>query len=165
MLDEIAKTFKAVNDFMKTLLDPTTYLGDVTLKEFGELYNDIANCFFKISSLNAETYLKAITEMQRGDAESLLNLYLNYISNLEDIFADLMDNPVMAAYINILNKIYLRSLLLIQNLNNAFFHSMGLATRKDIVALSEAYVDLKGDIKRETRRILREIKKLQEGSK
>uniref|UniRef100_A0A7C3UI72 Poly(3-hydroxyalkanoate) polymerase subunit PhaE n=1 Tax=Geoglobus ahangari TaxID=113653 RepID=A0A7C3UI72_9EURY len=165
MLNEIAKTFEAVNDFIRTLFDPTTYLGDLSPKEFEEFYNDIVNCFFKVSFLNAETYLKAITEMQRGDTESILNLYLNYISNLEDIFADLMDNPVIAAYLSQLNKLYLRSLHFIQNLNNAFFHSIGLATRKDIVALSEAYVDLKGDIKRETRRILREIKKLQEGSK
>jgi len=165
MLDEMAKTFKVVNDFMKTLLDPTTYLGEITPEEFKEFYNDIANCFVKISFLNAETYLKAVAEMQRGDAESILNMYLNYISNLEDIFADLMDNPIMAAYINLLNKVYLRYLLLIQNVNNAFLHAMGLATRKDVVALSEAYVDIKGDIKRESRKILEEIKKLREGSK
>lgn len=165
MLDEMAKTFKAVNDFIKTLFDPTTYLGDISPKEFGEFYNDTANCFFKIYSLNAETYMKMVAESQRGDTEAVLNTYLDYISKLEDTFAELMDNAVVAAYVNLLNKIYLRSLLLIQNLNNAFFHSMGLATRKDIVALSEAYVDLKGDIKRETRKILKEIKKLQEGSK
>jgi len=165
MLDEFAKTFKAVNDFVATLIDPRTYLGDISPDEFGEFYADVANCFFRISTLNAETYAKIIADMQRGDAESALNTYLNYISKMEDTFAELMDNAVVAAYINYLNRIYLRSLLLIQNINNALFHSMGLATRRDIIALSEAYVDLKGDIKRETRRILSEIRKIKEGSK
>ncbi len=162
MLDEIFKTFKAINEFTLTLLDPNTYFRDIKPEDFQKFMFDFANGFLKIYQLNIETFFKIMQEMPKGDAEAMLNIYLAYLNKIEDLFAEMSDNDVMAAYINALNKAYLRYLRFIQTLNTSVLHNLGLASRKDIIALAEAYVDLKGDIKRESRRILREIKNLKE---
>ncbi len=165
MIDEMLKTFKALNEFTMTLLDPNTYFRDVKPEEFQKFLIDFANGVAQIYRLSFETSLRIMAELPKGDPEVMLNIYLNYISQMEDIFAEMSDNDVIAAYINALNKAYLRYLMLIQNLNNAALHSLGLASRKDIIALAEAYVDLKGDIKRESRRLLKEIRKMRDEMK
>ncbi|MEM4524689.1 MAG: hypothetical protein QXF29_06305, partial [Archaeoglobaceae archaeon] len=77
-------------------------------------------------------------------------------------YAEYMNNAVVSAIVNAINKAYLRGLQNIQNFMSTILHSMGMVSRKDIIALSEAYVDLKGDIKKEARKIREEIKILRE---
>ncbi len=160
--EEMVKTIKAMNDLVQTLFDPRTYFGKLEPDEIREFLSDLAKGYLEISQLNMETYFKILSELPKGDAEEILKIYLGYISKLEDIFAKMSDNPVYSAYVNAINKMYVRTLRTIQNFNSAVLHSLGFVSRRDVVALSEAYVDLKGDINRESRRILEEVKALRQ---
>lgn len=162
MLEEFEKTFKAFNDFVKKLLDPKTYLGEITDEEIKSSISQITDCYIKMSNLNYEYSIKIFQKLMVADLDGFLESILEYLSSLEDRVAEMINNPLCAAVVNALNRSYINYMTFIQNLNSAMLHSLGLVSRKDIVALSEAYVDLKGDIKRESRKILQEIEKIRE---
>ena len=160
--DEMQKYLETLSEFTQVMLDFRTYFGDLDPSEIADFFEILTRAYYKLLQLNAETYFKLISQLPKGDVEEFLKIYLEYIPKLEDIFAEISDNPVYSAYVNVLNRFYLKYLKSIQNFNSAILHSLGLVSRRDIIALSEAYVDLKGDIKRETRRILREVRELKE---
>ncbi|MCS7122237.1 MAG: hypothetical protein NZ895_06540 [Archaeoglobaceae archaeon] len=143
-------------------MDPKTYLGEITDDEIKQSIAQITNGYFKILTLNYEYSIKIWQKLMIADLDGFLDTYLEYLSNLEDRVAEMVNTPLYAATVNAINRAYMNYLSLIQNMNSAVLHSLGLVSRKDVVALSEAYVDLKGDIKRESRKVLQEIAKLKE---
>lgn len=168
MVNEFLETYKRILEFWIKLSNPRTYLQNITHEELLDFTFKLTSGVFKIWQINAEYLAKIYQKMMEGDPEEILKTQLDYISKLEDVVAETADSPVYSAYVNALNRAYINQLLLLQEFSNALFHSVGLPTRKDIVALSEAYVDLKGDIKREVREIkkeLREVKRVLEGGK
>jgi hypothetical protein len=160
MMEELFKTGRTFQELYLKLLDPKTYLGELTQDEINESLSKFTEGFFRIFQLNFEYWMKAMEKIMAGDADGALEVYLQYISALEDTAAEMADSPLYSAFINAFNTSYLRSLISLQNLNSAFLHNLGLVSRRDVIALAEAYVDLKGDIKRETRMIRREIEEL-----
>jgi len=166
MLDEIFLTSRKFFEFWLKAADPRTYLKDVTQEELMEFGSKLMNYSLNFWQISSEYMAKMYSALIRGDAEEILNVQLEYLSKLEDAVAELANTAVYSAYVNAINRAYMNQLILMQEFSNALFHSLGIPTRKDIVALSEAYVDLKGDIKREMREIkgeLAEMKKLISG--
>ncbi|MEM3179107.1 MAG: hypothetical protein QXW81_04125, partial [Archaeoglobaceae archaeon] len=100
--------------------------------------------------------------LAKRDSEEVIKAFTRAMERFEVLYAEYMDNPVVSAIINSINSAYMRTLMNLQSFMSAVLHSMGMVSRKDIIALSEAYVDLKGDIKKESRKIREEIRVLKE---
>jgi len=162
MLNEFLKTYEKAAEFWLKLADPRTYLRGVKPEELREFSFNATAGFLKLWQISIEYSTKIFQAMLRGDPDEILNTQLEYISRVEDVIAEIADNPVYSAYVNAINKAYLSQVLAMQEFSNAVFHSLGLPTRKDIVALAEAYVDLKGDIKRDVRNLRKELKEIKE---
>jgi N-methylhydantoinase B/oxoprolinase/acetone carboxylase alpha subunit len=100
--------------------------------------------------------------LMKGDADAVIVAISRGMERIEAIYSEYMNNAVVSAIVNAVNRVYLRSLQNLQNFTSAILHAMGMVSRKDVIALSEAYVDLKGDIKKESRKIREELKLLRE---
>ncbi|MDI9646163.1 MAG: hypothetical protein QFX40_05655 [Archaeoglobales archaeon] len=157
MMEDIFKTFKTFEEFLMKLIDPKTYLGELSEEEIKDSIEKYYSGIFSIFQLNFDYSTKIWQKIFAGDVENVLATYLEYLSKLEDVVNKMSDNVLYSAYINALNSNYLRFLTTLQNINGAILHNLGLVSRKDIVALAEAYVDLKGDIKKETRVVRKDI--------
>lgn len=157
---ELEKAVRAYSDFLNKLLSIGTYFRGLTWDELRDSLAVVTLVSAKIWRMSNEYWYRILQRMFAADLDSALDSYLEYLSKLEDAADELANTPLYAAYINMANRLYMSYLTTLQNINNATLHALGLATRKDIVALGEAYVDLKGDLKRETKRIREEIAKL-----
>ncbi|MEM4575178.1 MAG: hypothetical protein QXR27_03275 [Archaeoglobaceae archaeon] len=162
LLEEIFKTAKTFNEFLLTLMNPRTYLRDVEEKEIEEFYRNTAKIFFELNNAYWSLLFEIYQALLKRDSEELIMVISRAMDRFENIYAEYMNNAVVSAIVNAINKAYLRGLQNIQNFMSTILHSMGMVSRKDIIALSEAYVDLKGDIKKEARKIREEIKILRE---
>lgn len=160
MYDEFLKTYKRAMEFWLKVTDPRTYLRELTPEEIQESISKYFEGSLKIMKETAEYSVILAGKMMQGDPDEVMKKYLEYISKLEDTVAEMANTPLYSAYINALNRIFLGQLYILQRTNSAILHSLGIPSRDDVVALAEAYVDLKGDIKRESRMIRREIRRL-----
>ena len=160
MFEEMLKTFESYLEFLSKVSDPRTYLGGVSNEEIADYSSKLLSATLDAYRISFEYFFRITQKFMEGDLDAALEAYLSYISELEDLSAKAADNAVYAAYVNTLNRVYMYYLIFLQNSINAFLHSIGMVTRRDIVALAEAYVDLKGDIKKETRKILAKIEEL-----
>ncbi len=159
LFEEYLKTLNAINSTLMKFFDIKTYfrLSDEEIAES-------IRAFYNLYLENARLTLKALNDLSsaflKGDPDEFIRVYTSILTEFEDVYAKVMETPLLVAYLNEINKFYLRLLQGFQNFNNYVFHALGLVTRKDIVALSEAYVDLKGDIKKETRRLKKELEEI-----
>lgn len=162
LFEEYLKTLNAINSTLTKFFNIKTYF-----KLSDEEIAESIRAFYGLYLENMKLALKTLNDLSsaflKGDPDEFIKAYTSILTKFENVYAKVMETPLLVAYLNEINKLYLRFLQGIQNYNNYVFHALGLVTRKDIVALSEAYVDLKGDIKKETRKLkkeLEEIKKL-----
>lgn len=160
--EELFKTAKTFNEFFLTLTDPRTYFKEISEEEFQEFYKNTAKLFFELNKVYWGFLLDLTSATMRRDGEGITRAISDVMIRIEELYAEYMDNPVVSAWVNTINSIYMRSLLNLQNFMSAVLHSLGMVSRRDIIALSEAYVDLKGDIKKESRKVIEEIKLLKE---
>ncbi|ADC65568.1 hypothetical protein Ferp_1417 [Ferroglobus placidus DSM 10642] len=160
MVEEFWRTYKKLFELYAKLSDPRTYFGELTEEEINESLSKIFNGFAKLGNLNLNYLIELYGNVLKGNPEEVLKTNLDYLEKLEDTIAEIVDNPLYSAYINFVDRVFLNYLITLQNINNAIFHSIGIPTRRDIVALSEAYVDLKGDLKKEFRALKKEIEEL-----
>ncbi|MCS7118707.1 MAG: hypothetical protein RMH75_01405 [Archaeoglobaceae archaeon] len=160
--EEAFRTAKVFNEFLLTLMNPRTYLRELEDREIEEFYHKNAKLLFELNKAYWGFLIEITQALARRDSGGVVRAVTATMERLEIIYAEYMDNAVISAIINSINNAYLRSLQSLQNFMSAFLHSMGMVSRKDIIALSEAYVDLKGDIKKETRKIREDIRSLRE---
>ncbi|MEM3139083.1 MAG: hypothetical protein QXU17_02645 [Archaeoglobaceae archaeon] len=160
--EEVFKTAKAFNEFFLTVTNPRTYFKELSEEEFDEFYKNSVRLIFELNKAYWG-FLNDLTKaFAKRDAEEIARSIGNAMARIEEIYAEYMDNAVVSAWVNAINSAYMRTLLNLQNFTSAILHSLGMVSRKDVIALSEAYVDLKGDIKKESRKILEEIRVLKE---
>ncbi len=148
LAEESVKTFNEVNRAFLRLFDPAFYF-QLSEDEITDSITAFMNGTAEIWELGLRGWMDFLKAVWKGDADEMIEAYLRYLSKLEDAVGRMMDNPLASAYLNKLNEGYLKSIQLIQSMNDYLFHTLGLATKKDIIALGEAYVDLKGDLKKE----------------
>lgn len=160
--EELFKTAKAFNEFLLTLIDPRTYLKEITEQEFEEFYKNSGEMIFELNRACWGFLFELSAALAKRDSEEVFKAVGNAMERFEEIYAKYMNNAVVSALINSVNSAYMRSLLNLQNFTSAMLHALGMVSRKDVIALSEAYVDLKGDIKKESRKILEEVRALKE---
>lgn len=160
---ELEETLKAYSDFLNKLFNVSTYFRGLTWDELRDSLAMLLIAFVRAWQLSSEYLYKFSQRMFAADLDGALDTYLEYLSKMEDIAGELANTPLYAAHVNAANRLYMSYLTTIQSINSAILHSLGLVTRKDVVALGEAYVDLKGDLKREAKRIRDEVAKLHEG--
>uniref|UniRef100_A0A7C3REA4 Uncharacterized protein n=1 Tax=Archaeoglobus fulgidus TaxID=2234 RepID=A0A7C3REA4_ARCFL len=162
LLEEILKTAKTINEFFITLSDPKTYFKELKEEEIEQFYTNTSKLFFELNRAYWGLVIDLTQAFIKMDAEGVLKAISGGMDRFESIFAEYTNNPVFSAFLNTVNMAYLRSLQNLQTLMSAILHSMGMVSRRDIIALSEAYVDLKGDIKKESRKIREELRLLKE---
>jgi len=162
LLEEILKTAKTINEFFITLSDPKTYFKELKDEEIEQFYTNTSKLFFELNRAYWGLVIDLTQAFIKMDAEGVLKAISGGMDRFESIFAEYTNNPVFSAFLNTVNMAYLRSLQNLQTLMSAILHSMGMVSRRDIIALSEAYVDLKGDIKKESRKIREELRLLKE---
>ena len=162
LLEEILKTAKTINEFFITLSDPKTYFKELKEEEIEQFYTNTSKLFFELNRAYWGLVIDLTQAFIKMDAEGVLKAISSGMDRFESIFAEYTNNPVFSAFLNTVNMAYLRSLQNLQTLMSAILHSMGMVSRRDIIALSEAYVDLKGDIKKESRKIREELRLLKE---
>ena len=162
LLEEILKTAKTINEFFITLSDPKTYFKELKEEEIEQFYTNTSKLFFELNRAYWGLVIDLTQAFIKMDAEGVLKAISGGMDRFESIFAEYTNNPVFSAFLNTVNMAYLRSLQNLQTLMSAILHSMGMVSRRDIIALSEAYVDLKGDIKKESRKIREELRSLKE---
>ncbi|RLI81353.1 hypothetical protein DRP07_07540 [Archaeoglobales archaeon] len=159
-IEESFKTFTAINETFWKFFDVSYFFKELKEEEIEESFSKITSFYAELLEFSLKFWKEIFDAVQKGDPDEVVKTYLFNLSELEDIYARRMDNMLIIAYLDEINKAYLTLLNNLQSVNNAIFHSLGLVTRRDVVALSEAYVDLKGDIKKESRKIRREIQEL-----
>ncbi|MCX8204053.1 MAG: hypothetical protein N3H31_00045 [Candidatus Nezhaarchaeota archaeon] len=159
---ELEKTLKAYSDFLNKLFSVSTYFRGLTWDEFRDSLAVSLVVLAKTWQLSNEYWYESLRRLLAIDLDGALSVYLEYLSRLEDVAAEVANTPLYAAYVNAVNKFYINCLTLLQNVDSAILHALGLATRRDIVALGEAYVDLKSDLKREFRGVREGVAKLRE---
>jgi len=162
LLEEFLKTAKTINEFFITLSDPKTYFKELKEEEIEQFYTNTSKLFFELNRAYWGLVIDLTQAFIKMDAEGVLKAISSGMDRFESIFAEYTNNPVFSAFLNTVNMAYLRSLQNLQTLMSAILHSMGMVSRRDIIALSEAYVDLKGDIKKESRKIREELRLLKE---
>lgn len=162
LLEEAFKTAKALNEFFLTITDPRTYLKELEEKEIEEFYVNSSKLLLELNRTYWGFVIDFTQALMKREPDGIIMAISKAMENFEKLYAEYMDNAVVSAIVNAINSAYLRSLQNIQNFTSAFLHSMGMVSRKDIIALSEAYVDLKGDIKKESRKILEELRQIRE---
>lgn len=161
-LEEAFKTAKAVNEFFLTLINPKTYFKDLEEREIEEFYRNSVKLFFELNKAYWGFLIEFTQAIAKRNSEEVIKAVNKAMERFEIAYAEYMDNAVVSAIINAINSAYLRSLANFQNFTSEILHTIGMVSRKDVVALSEAYVDLKGDIKKESRKIREEIKELKD---
>ncbi|MEM3927649.1 MAG: hypothetical protein QXT07_01725 [Archaeoglobaceae archaeon] len=161
-LEEVFKNAKALNEFFLTLIDPKTYFRDLKDEEIEEFYRSSLKLVLELNKAYWGFVFEFTQALAKGEGEEVVKVVNKAMERFENAYAEYMNNAVVSAFINMMNSAYLRSLANIQNFTSALLHAMGMVSRKDVVALSEAYVDLKGDIKKESRKIREEIRVLRE---
>jgi hypothetical protein len=162
LLEEAFKTAKTFNEFFLTLIDPRTYYKELDEEEIQEFYSSISKLFFELNRAYWGLMIDLTQALMKGDAGAVILAISRGMERIEAIYSEYMNNAVVSAIVNAVNRVYLRSLQNLQNFTSAILHAMGMVSRKDVIALSEAYVDLKGDIKKESRKIREELKLLRE---
>ena len=162
LLEEAFKTAKTFNEFYLTLIDPRTYYKELDEEEIQEFYSSISKLFFELNRAYWGLMIDLTQALMKGDADAVIVAISRGMERIEAIYSEYMNNAVVSAIVNAVNRVYLRSLQNLQNFTSAILHAMGMVSRKDVIALSEAYVDLKGDIKKESRKIREELKLLRE---
>jgi hypothetical protein len=162
LLGEAFKTAKTFNEFFLTLIDPRTYYKDLDEEEIQEFYSSTSKLFFELNRAYWGLMIDLTQALMKGDADAVIVAISRSMERIEAIYSEYMNNAVVSAIVNAVNRVYLRSLQNLQNFTSAILHAMGMVSRKDVIALSEAYVDLKGDIKKESRKIREELKLLRE---
>lgn len=160
--EEIFKTAKTFNEFFLTVTNPRTYFKELSEEEFDEFYRNSSKLFFELNKAYWGFLLDLTTAFTKGDSEEIAKAIGTAMARIEEIYAEYMDNAVVSAWVNAINSVYMRNLLNLQNFTSAILHSLGMVSRRDVIALSEAYVDLKGDIKKESRKIMEEIRALKD---
>lgn len=160
--EEFFKTAKAFNEFFLTVTNPRTYFKELSEEEFNEFYKNSVKLIFELNRAYWGFLNELTKAIAKRDSEEIARVIGNTMSRIEELYAEYMDNAVVSAWINAINSAYMRSLLNLQNFTSSILHSLGMVSRKDVIALSEAYVDLKGDIKKESRKIMEEIRALRE---
>ncbi len=160
--EELFRTAAAFNEFLLTLMDPRTYFKEISEKEFEEFYANSGKLILELNKAYLGFLFDLSKALAKGDSDEIAKTIGNAMERFEDIYADYMNNSVVSAWINSINSVYMRSLLNLQNFTSAILHAFGMVSRRDVIALSEAYVDLKGDIKKESRKIMEEIRFLRE---
>ncbi len=160
--EELFKTARAFNEFLLTISDPRTYFKELSDQEFEEFYKNSGKLILELNRAYWGFLFELSKALAKGDSDEIARAVGDAMARFEEIYADYMDNPVVSAWINSINSAYMRSLLNLQNFTSAMLHALGMVSRRDIIALSEAYVDLKGDIKKESRKILEEVRALKE---
>ncbi|MCX8172840.1 MAG: hypothetical protein N3D09_04430 [Archaeoglobaceae archaeon] len=160
--EEVFKTAKTFNEFFLTLTNPRTYFKEISEEELDEFYKKSSKLFFELNKAYWGFLFDLTTAFAKRNGEEISRAINNAMIRIEEIYADYMDNAVVSACVNAINSAYMRILLNLQNFTSAILHSLGMVSRRDVIALSEAYVDLKGDIKKESRKILEEIRDLKE---
>lgn len=161
-LEEAFKTAKALNEFFITLVNPKTYFREIEDKEIEDFYRNTAKLFLELNRAYWGFFFDFTQAIAKRDSEEVIKAVNKAMERFEVAYAEYMDNPVVSAIINAINSAYLRNLAGFQNFMSGMLHAMGMVSKKDVIALSEAYVDLKGDIKKESRKIREEIKFLRE---
>lgn len=161
-LEEVFKSAKALNEFFLTLMDPKTYFKDLKDEEIEEFYRSSAKLALEFNKAYWGFVLELTQALAKGGGEEVMKVFNKAMDRFETIYAEYMNNAVVSAFINSINSAYLRSLASLQNFTSALLHAMGMVSKRDVIALSEAYVDLKGDIKKESRKIREEIRILKE---
>ncbi len=159
IFQEALNAYEKFVEFTSELLNPKTAY-NLTAEEINEFFSKTLQGFLKIWSISFEYWTDVYLKMIAGDPDKVLAIHLRYISEFEDTVSEMVNNAVWAAYVNAIDKIYRRYLLLVQNITSAMLHSIGAPSRRDVVALAEAYVDLKGDIKKEVRAVRSEIENI-----
>lgn len=160
--EEVFKTAKTFNEFFLTLTNPKTYFKELSEEEFEEFYKNSSKLLFELNKAYWGFLIDLTNAFAKRNSEEIAKAISNAMVRIEEIYAEYMDNAVVSAWVNAINSVYMRSLLNLQNFTSAILHSLGMVSRRDVIALSEAYVDLKGDIKKESRKILEEIRALRE---
>lgn len=160
--EEFFKTAKTFNEFFLTVTNPRTYFKELTEEEFNEFYKNSVKLIFELNKAYWGFFNDLTKAFAKRDSEEIARAIGNAMARIEEIYAEYMDNAVVSAWVNAINSAYMRTLLNLQNFTSAILHSLGMVSRKDVIALSEAYVDLKGDIKKESRKIMEEIRVLKE---
>lgn len=160
--EEIFKTATAFNEFLLTLMNPRTYFKEISEQELEEFYSNCGKLILELNRAYFGFLMDISKALARGDSDEIVRTVSNAMERFEEIYADYMNNSVVSAWVNSINSAYMRSLLNLQNFTSAMLHALGMVSRRDIIALSEAYVDLKGDIKKESRKIMEEIRVLRE---
>jgi len=111
----------------------------------------------------SESFLKDFFMLSyTSDPEVWLKIYEKWLSFVEKEYRKLTETTYMAAIFNSLDDLYLLSTANIQRFMDGFLHYYGFATKFDIIKLGKAYVDLKQDLKRETRKIKTGINEIKE---
>ncbi|MFN3384322.1 MAG: hypothetical protein ACK401_05445 [Archaeoglobaceae archaeon] len=162
LIEETFKSAKALNEFVLTLMSPKTYFKELEEREIEDFYLNSTKLFFELNKSYWGFVFELTQALAKGEGEEVIKAVNKAMDRFETAYAEYMNNAVVSAIINSINSAYLRSLANIQNFTSALLHAMGMVSRKDIIALSEAYVDLKGDIKKESRKIREEIRVLRE---
>ncbi len=162
LIEETFKSAKALNEFVLTLMSPKTYFRELEDKEIEDFYINSTKFFFELNKAYWGFVFELTQALAKGEGEEVVKVVNKAMDRFETAYAEYMNNAVVSAIINSINSAYLRSLASIQNFTSAFLHAMGMVSKKDVIALSEAYVDLKGDIKKESRKIREEIRILRE---
>jgi len=161
-LEELFKTANVFNEFLLTITNPKTYLKEITDQEFEEFYKNTGEMILELNRAYWGFLFELSAALAKRDSEEVFKAVGNAMERFEEIYAKYMNNAVVSALINSVNSAYMRSLLNLQNFTSAMLHTFGMVSRRDVIALSEAYVDLKGDIKKESRKILEEVRALKE---
>lgn len=162
LLEELFKNAKALNEFFLTLMDPRTYFRDLKDEEIEEFYRSSAKLAIELGKAYRDFFFELVQALAKRDSDEVIKAINRAMDRFGTIYEEYMNNAVVSAFINAINSAYLQSLVNLQNLTSAMLHAAGMVSRKDIIALSEAYVDLKGDIKKESRKIREEIRALKE---
>ncbi|RLI71258.1 hypothetical protein DRO97_10040 [Archaeoglobales archaeon] len=87
------------------------------------------------------------------DPEEWAKVYQKWLSFIEKEYRKLTETMYIAAIFNSLDDLYLLSTANVQKFMDGLLHYYGFATKLDVTRLGKAYVDLKQDLKRETRKI------------
>lgn len=160
--EEVLKTATAFNEFLLTLMNPRTYFKEISEKELEEFYTNSGKLILELNKAYLGFLFDLSKAFAKGDSDEIAKTVGSAMAKFEEIYADYMNNSVVSAWINSINSAYMRSLLNLQNFTSAILHAFGMVSRRDVIALSEAYVDLKGDIKKESRKIMEEIRFLRQ---
>ena len=161
LLEEYIKTVATVYESSYNILRNLNPWDKLTEKEREEFLRTLAEIVYDGFEFTND-FFKDLYTLFYADPEAWLKVYEKLLSFIEREYRKLTETTYMAAIFNSLDDLFLLSTANIQRFMDGFLHYYGFATKFDIIRLGKAYVDLKQDLKRETRKIKKGINEIQE---